>query len=142
MTTQEGYDGTARSLVDARLRPAVGDDGGVRMEVADELEAFVEAGALWDPAAVEELIAKLNAETEATGDPLPAQLARPLGSVLWRLHLGPVPARLAADIEAVAYPRLWKVLEAVRGGLPDGELRIRIEVMGRRLSRRFAEESR
>jgi hypothetical protein len=42
----------------------------------------------------------------------------------------------------VAYPRLWKVLEAVRGGLPDGELRIRIEVMGRRLSRTFAEESR
>lgn len=47
---------------------------------------------------------------------------------------------VAADIEAVAYPRLCKVLEAVHGGLPDGELRIRIEVMGRR--RTFAEESR
>jgi hypothetical protein len=112
------------------------------MQVADDLEAFVEAGALWDPAAVEALIAKLDAETAETGDPLPAQLARPLGSVLWRLQLGPVPPRLAADIEAVTYPRLWKVLEAVRGGLPDGELRIRIEVMGRRLSRRFAEEVR
>ncbi len=78
----------------------------------------------------------------ATDDPLPAQLARPLASVLWRLQLGPVPTRLAADIEAVAYPRLWKVLEAVRGGLPDGELRTRIEVMGRRLSRTFAEERR
>lgn len=33
-------------------------------------------------------------------------------------------------------------LEAVRGGLPKGELRIRIEVMGCRLSRTFAEESR
>ena len=110
--------------------------------MADDLEAFVEAGALWDPDAVGALIAKLDAETAATGDPLPAQLARPLGSVLWRLRLGPVPIRLAADIEAVTYPRLWKVLEAVRGGLPDGELRIRIEVMGRRLSRTFAEESR
>jgi len=56
--------------------------------------------------------------------------------------MGPVPLRLSANIEAVAYPRLWKVLEAVRGGLPDGELRTRIEVMGRRLSRTFAEESR
>lgn len=128
--------------MDAQLPREVDDDGAVRMEVADDLEAFVEAGALWDPAAVEALIAKLEAETEATGDPLPAQLARPLGSVLWRLQLGPVPTRLAADIEAVTYPRLWKVLEAVRGGLPDGELRIRIEVMGRRLSRTFAEEKR
>jgi hypothetical protein len=126
--------------VDAQLGGEVDNHGGVRTEVADDLEAFVEAGALWDPAAVKALIAKLDAESEATGDPLPAQLARPLGSVLWRLELGPVPTRLAADIEAVAYPRLWKVLEAVRGGLPDGELRIRIEVMGRRLSRRFAEE--
>ena len=120
----------------------VGDHGAVRTEVADELEAFVEAGALWDPVAVGALIARLEGETAATGDPLPAQLARPLGAVLWRLELGPVPTRLAADVEAVAYPRLWKVLEAVRGGLPDGELRIRIEVMGRRLSRTFAEESR
>jgi len=110
--------------------------------VADDLEAFVEAGALWDPTAVKALIGRLEAETAATGDPLPAQLARPLGSVLWRLKLGPVPTRLAADIEAVTYPRLWKVLEAVRGGLPDGELRVRIEVMGRRLSRTFAEEAR
>ncbi|MEO5679204.1 MAG: hypothetical protein ABIS47_06010 [Acidimicrobiales bacterium] len=114
----------------------------MRIAVADDLEAFVESGALWDPAAVEALVARLDAETAATGDPLPAQLARPLGSVLWRLRLGPVPTRLAADIEAVAYPRLWKVLEAVRQGLPDGELRIRIEVMGRRLSRRFADEVR
>ncbi len=120
----------------------VGDHGGVRTAVADDIEAFVEAGALWDPVAVGALITRLDAESEATGDPLPAQLARPLGSVLWRLQLGPVPTRLAADIEAVAYPRLWKVLEAVRGGLPDGELRVRIEVMGRRLSRTFAEESR
>ena len=127
--------------MDAQLPAEVGDHGRVRREVADELEAFVEAGALWDPVAVEALIARLDAETAATGDPLPAQLARPLGSVLWRLRLGPVPTRLAADIEAVAYPRLWKVLEAVRGGLPDGELRIRIEVMGRRLSRTFAEET-
>jgi len=120
----------------------LGDHGDVRTEVADDLEAFVETGALWDPAAITALIARLDVETEITGDPLPAQLARPLGSVLWRLRLGPVPTRLAADIEAVAYPRLWKVLEAVHGGLPDGELRIRIEVMGRRLSRTFAEERR
>jgi len=129
-------------LVDTQTRPAFRDHGRVRMMVADDLEAFVEAGALWDPVAVEALIAKLEAESAATGDPLPAQLARPLGSVLWRLQMGPVPTRVTANIEAVAYPRLWKILEAIRGGLPDGELRIRIEVMGRRLSRTFAEETR
>ena len=113
----------------------------MRTELADDLEAFVEAGALWDPVAVGALVDLFQAESDATGDPLPGQLARPLGAVLWRLRLGPVPTRLAADVEAVAYPRLWKVLEAVRGGLPEGELRIRIEVMGRRLARTFAEEA-
>jgi len=53
-----------------------------------------------------------------------------------------VPTEVTDDIEAVAYPRPGKVLEAVHGGLPDGALRIRIEVMGRRLSRTFAEERR
>ena len=31
-------------------------------------------------------------------------------------------------------------MEAVRDGMPDGELRTRIEVMKRRLARLFAEE--
>ena len=49
-------------------------------------------------------------------------------------------AYFAADVEAIIYPRLWKVMEAARDGLPDAEMRTRIEVMNRRLARVFAEE--
>lgn len=113
----------------------------MRADVADDLEAFVLRGALWEPAEVEALVARLDAESTATDDPLPNLLAKPLTSLLYRLRVGPVPATVAADVEAVLYPRLWKVLEGVRNGLPDGELRIRIEVLGRRLARTFAEET-
>jgi hypothetical protein len=116
------------------------EDGVVRTAVADDLEAFIERGGLWSAEDVEATLLRIEAEAEREDDPLLALLAKPLSAELWRLRLGPVPRRLAADIEAVAYPRLWKVAEAVRQDLPDGELRVRIEVMNRRLSRRFAEE--
>ena len=57
-----------------------------------------------------------------------------------RLRIGTVDQRMANDVEGIVYPRLWKVMEAVRDGMPDGELRTRIEVLSRRLARRFAEE--
>jgi hypothetical protein len=41
----------------------------------------------------------------------------------------------------VIYPRLWKVLEAVRGGLPEGEQRSRVQVLNRRLARLLASEA-
>jgi hypothetical protein len=112
----------------------------VRTEVADDLEAFIERGGLWSADDVQGMLTRFEQEAEEQQEPLLALLAKPLSAVLWRLRLGPVPRRLASDIEAVAYPRLWKVAEGVRLGLPDGELRVRIEVMNRRLSRRFAEE--
>ncbi len=113
----------------------------MRAEAADELERFVLDGGVWDPARVTAMITWLDAETLATGDPIPAQLARPLGSVGYRLRLGPVAKRTADDVEAVIYPRLWKVLEAIRDELPDSEIRVRIEVLNRRLARTFAEEA-
>lgn len=108
--------------------------------MADDLEAFVQAGDLWEPAALAAIVARLERESEATGDPIPASLSRPLASLLTRLRLGAVESRFADDVEGIIYPRVWKVIEAVRDGMPDGELRTRIEVLNRRLARRFAEE--
>jgi hypothetical protein len=45
------------------------------------------------------------------------------------------------QIDAIVYPRVWKVIEGIRDGMPDAELRTRIEVMNRRLARLFVEET-
>jgi hypothetical protein len=113
----------------------------MRVEVAEQLEAFVEDGALWDAAAVGRIVAWLAAESEATGDPLPGRLGRFLDAVRLRQEVGAVPAPKRAEIEAIVYPRVWKVIEAIRTGLPDGELRTRLEVMNRRLAKLFVEET-
>lgn len=112
----------------------------VRQELAGDLEEFVRAGQLWSPPELGALIAHLEAESEATGDPLPRLLSRPLASLLTRLEMGEVDSRFANDVEGIVYPRLWKVMEAIWDGAPDGEMRTRIEVLSRRLARRFAEE--
>jgi hypothetical protein len=95
---------------------------------------------LWDDAELRALVANLDHESETQHDPIPSLLSRPLRSLLVRMQIGEVPPRMADDVEGIVYPRLWKVMEAVRDGLPDGELRTRIEVLNRRLARRFAEE--
>jgi hypothetical protein len=112
----------------------------VRGQLVEDLEEFIRAGRLWNEDDLGGLIARLEHESEATGDPLPQMLSRPLSSLLWRLKLGAIDTRFANDVEGIVYPRLWKVMEAVWDGLPDGELRTRIEVLNRRLARRFAEE--
>jgi len=113
----------------------------VRVAVADELEAFVESGALWDDSSVASLVAWLGGESESTDDPLPARLGRFLDAVRLRQRVSAVPAPKRAEIEAIVYPRVWKVIEAIRAGLPDAELRTRLEVMNRRLARLFVEET-
>lgn len=112
----------------------------MRDALVQDLEDFVRDGDLWDEAALAGLVGLLEAETNATGDPIPAELARPFRSLLVRIRMGDVPKRLAIELEGIVYPRLWKVMEASRDGLPEGELRTRIEVFNRRLSRRFAQE--
>jgi hypothetical protein len=112
----------------------------MRAQLVDDLEEFIRAGRLWDQGDLGGLISRLEEETEETGDPLPQMLSRPLSSLLWRMKLGEIDGRFANDVEGIIYPRLWKVMEAVWDGLPDGELRTRIEVLNRRLARRFAEE--
>ncbi len=114
----------------------------MRIELADELEQFVEAGDLWHPDQLQGMVDRLDAESEATDDPLPTMLGKHLGALLVRLRLAEIDDRLAKDVEGIVYPRMWKVMEAIRDVMPDGELRIRIEVMNRRLARLFADEVR
>ena len=104
--------------------------------LVDELEDFIRRGGLWDPDDLDSLIKRLESEA----DPIAGLLAHSLRALLVRLGMGEVPARMANDVEGIVYPRIWKVMEAARDGLPDGELRTRIEVLNRRLSRRLVEE--
>ena len=113
----------------------------MRTAVADELEAFVEAGGLWDEESVARIVDWLTEESASTDDPLPARLGRFLDAVRLRQRVSNVPAPKRAEIEAIVYPRVWKVIEAIRTGLPDAELRTRLEVMNRRLARLFVEET-
>ena len=124
------------------LRALRVQDERVRLELADELEEFIRAGNIWHVDELSGLIAHLEAESDTTQDPLPRMLSRPLSSLLWRMKMGEPEKRFADDVEGIVYPRLWKVLEAIRDGMPDGELRTRIEVLNRRLARRFADEER
>ncbi|GAC1313237.1 MAG: hypothetical protein NVSMB12_04640 [Acidimicrobiales bacterium] len=112
----------------------------MRPSIADELEEFVRRGELWDPGELAALISRLETESAETADPIPAMLARPFASLLWRQQMGELPPRMAHDVEGIIYPRLWKVMEGLRNGLPDGELRTRVEVLNRRLARRFVQE--
>ena len=114
----------------------------MRAEVADDLEAFVEAGSLWDPPALAAFVAHLADVAKVDGDPLVGRLGRFLEAVGLRQRVGEVTPVMRSEIEAVVYPRVWKVIEAVRAGMPEGELRTRLEVMNRRLARLFVEETR
>ena len=112
----------------------------MREALVEDIEEFVRRGKLWHADELSALVSRLEAESDTTGDPIPRQLSAPLRALLVRMRIGEVPNRLASDVEGIVYPRLWKVMEAARDGLPDGELRTRIEVFNRRLSRTFAQE--
>lgn len=117
-----------------------GHNGRMRLALVDELEEFVRRGALWDAAELAALIATLETDAEAEGDAIAGLLTQTLRSVGLRAELGEIPIRVANDVEGIVYPRLWKIMEAVRDDMPDGELRIRVEVFNRRLARCFAAE--
>ncbi len=100
------------------------------------LEQLFETGFTWDEAE----LADLSSRLEALGGSPVAELARGLAGVRLRLQKGELPESLRPEVEAVIYPRLWKVLEAVRAGLPEGEQRARVHVLNRRLARLFAND--
>ncbi|MEY2405014.1 MAG: hypothetical protein QOD38_2565, partial [Acidimicrobiaceae bacterium] len=98
-------------------------------------------GHLWSNQDCAAMVEHLSAESEASGDPLPGRLGRFLDAVNIRTRLSDVPSSLRVQIDAIVYPRVWKLIEGIRDGMPDAELRTRIEVMNRRLARLFVEET-
>lgn len=101
------------------------------------LEDFFEDGFSWDEAVLDDLARRLAA---LEGSPV-AGLSEGFAGVRHRLATGDIPEPLRREVEAVIYPKLWKVLEAVRAGLPDGETRARVQVLNRRLARVLAAEA-
>jgi hypothetical protein len=104
-------------------------------EMADELERWIEAGGLWDAAGLDVIQARL-----AELGTLSADLVHVFGALRLRLEMGPVAPSMHRDVEAVVYPRLWKVIEAARLDLPTGEQLTRIQVLNRRLAQLFVLE--
>lgn len=102
----------------------------VRADVAEDLETFIAGEGLWQADELDAMVTRLACE----GDAASRTLAADLGAVLARTRAAPVPRRLAADIEGVVYPRLWKVMEAVWDDLPDSELRTRVAGLNVRLA--------
>ena len=101
------------------------------------LEQLFETGFTWDEAELADLADRLG----ALGTSPVAELAHGFAGVRLRLEMGETSEPLRREVEAVIYPRLWKVLEAVRAGLPEGEQRARVHVLNRRLARLLATEA-
>ena len=106
-------------------------------DVVAFLEDLFETGFAWDEAELADLAGRFEA---LDGTPV-AELAHGFAGVRLRLEAGEMPEPLRREVEAVIYPRLWKVLEAVRAGLPEGEQRARVHVLNRRLARLLAAEA-
>lgn len=106
-------------------------------EVVAFLEQLFETGFTWDEAELADLSGRLEA---LDGSPV-AELAHGFAGVRLRLQMGDMAEALRREVEAVIYPRLWKVLEAVRAGLPEGEQQARVHVLNRRLARLLASET-
>ena len=108
----------------------------MRPGVITVLEDIFETGLAWDTAALDELARRL----EALGDSPVAELSEGFAGVRLCLEGGEISEQRRREIEAVIYPRLWKVLEALRAGLPEGEQRTRVQGLNRRLARLLATE--
>ena len=109
----------------------------MKPDVIGVLEDFFEVGFTWDGAALDGFCQRLG----ALGDSPVADLAEGFAGVRHRLETGEVHEPLRREVEAVVYPKLWKVLEAVRAGLPEGEQRSRVQVLNQRLARLLAAEA-
>jgi hypothetical protein len=109
----------------------------VEPDVIGLLEELFDTGFDWDEAHLADLAGRLG----SLGASPVAELAHGFAGVRLRMQAGPVSEPLRREVEAVIYPRLWKVLEAVRAGLPEGEQRARVQVLNRRLARLLAAEA-
>jgi hypothetical protein len=101
------------------------------------LEELFEVGITWDEAELAGLVEGLG----ALGETPVSDLAVGFAEVRARLQAGDMAEPRRREVEAVVYPKLWKVLEAVRAELPEGEQRARVQVLNRRLARLLATEA-
>lgn len=100
------------------------------MDLADELERLIEQDAVWDTGELGRCAQRL-----AVGPEEPALiLARCFSGLQQRLEDVPVDDRMRRNLEGVLYPRLWKVIEAVRDDLPPGEQLNRVRALDLRLT--------
>ena len=106
-------------------------------DVVAFLEQLFETGFAWDGTELSRLADRVGA---LDGSPV-AELSHAFTAVRLRLETGEIAEARRREVEAVIYPWLWKVLEAVRAGLPEGEQRARVRVLNRRLARLLAAES-
>jgi hypothetical protein len=102
-------------------------------DLADELERLIEQDAVWES---DELGRCAQRLASSSGEPA-ASLARCFSLLRGHLEDAPVDDRLRRDVEGVLYPRLWKVVEALRDELPSGEQLNRIRALDRRLRELF-----
>lgn len=106
-------------------------------DVVAFLEELFESGFVWDEAELTGLCDRIDG---LAGSPV-AELTHGFAAVRLRLEMGEIPEARRREVEAVIYPRLWKVLEAVRAALPEGEQRARVQILNRRLARLLAAEA-
>ncbi|MGH8993495.1 MAG: hypothetical protein ACRDZ7_18455 [Acidimicrobiia bacterium] len=98
-------------------------------DLADELEHLIEHDAVWVRGELGRCAQRLAA--------IPAEPAASLARCLTLLETaleGAGDDRLRRDVEGILYPRLWKVVEALRDGLPAGEQLNRVRALDRRLT--------
>ena len=100
------------------------------MNLADELERLIEQDAVW----VSGELGRCAQRLAVSPDEPAASLARCFTALESHLDEAAVDDRLRRDVESVLYPRLWKVVEAVRDGLPAGEQLNRVRALDRRLT--------
>jgi hypothetical protein len=100
------------------------------IDLADELERLIEQDAVWESGQLGGCAERLA----VSPDPSATSLARCFSVLQGRLEGALVDDRLRRDVEGVLYPRLWKVVEALRDGLPTGERLNRVGALERRLT--------
>jgi hypothetical protein len=113
----------------------------MRPTTVDDLEGFVRRGDLWRPIALDLMAARLRAESTSDGgeELVEGRLASTFDQVrallVAREAAGvPVTTSERVEVEGAVYPKLWKLMEGVRDGMPVGELRTRTDVLARRVA--------
>jgi len=111
----------------------------MREWVVGQVLRFIEEGHLWQAGELDSLLDRLRTNAPGEGEFAP-RLADAFTPLVDRRSGGTMSLRLQVDLEAVIYPRLWKIVEGVQTDVMDGELYNRIDGLRRGLARVLDEE--